>query len=145
EGWKVAPFGATTSRSTSGPTTGGAASADPARASRPAAIASLRTKSRGSVAIVGPALVARAPPGGAVVTHVHEPGELRIARREPLHDRDPGGKAQHDVRCRQRVAEEMAARAEPAFHIFEMRFELLCDPGLERRCGCAEPRCVDAQ
>src|SRR3546814_4126843 len=39
----------------------------------------------------------------------------------------------------------MAARTEPAFHIGEMRIELLRDPRLDRRRRRAESRGVDAQ
>src|SRR3546814_1679168 len=69
----------------------------------------------------------------------------RITRRHALHHRDLCRETQHDVGGRQIVADEMAARTEPAFHIGEMRIELLRDPRLDRRRRRAESRGVDAQ
>src|SRR3546814_1809451 len=66
-----------------------------------------------------------------------------VCSSDLLHHRDLGRKAQHDVGGRQGVADEMAARAEAAFHIGEMRIELLRDPRLDRRRRGAEPRGVD--
>src|SRR3546814_18819337 len=98
----------------------------------PARTAATTAKCRRSIAIIGAALVSRALPGRPRMAHVHEIGELRIARRHALHHRDLGRKAQHDVGGRPGVADEMAARAEAAFHIGEMRLELRSE---ERRVG----------